>query len=118
MTSFHQSSLENRLLAEMPQEAFEAIRAHLQPVDLPLKYVLAEANAPVSYVYFPLHGIASITLKASKDRRLEVGLFGCEGMSSCSIPLGVDSAPYDTFMQVEGSGLRIAVADFAHALRD
>jgi CRP-like cAMP-binding protein len=117
MTSLHQSSLENQLLAEMPAEAFNAIASHLQRFDLPLKFMLAEANAPVSYIYFPLHGIASITLKATNERRLEVGLFGREGMSSCSVLLGVDQAPSDTFIQVEGSALRIAARDFDDALR-
>ena len=116
MTFLVQSSIENRLLAAMPPEAFEAVRPHLEPVPLPLRGVLAEAGTPVPYVHFPLTGIASTTVTTGTGRRLEVGLFGRDGMSPSSILLGVDRTPYDTFMQVGGSALRAPTAAISEAL--
>ncbi|MEO6339460.1 MAG: Crp/Fnr family transcriptional regulator [Caulobacteraceae bacterium] len=118
MTSLDQTSIANRLLAAMPSEAFEAVRTHLTPVPLPLRGVLAEADTPIPYVHFILDGIASTTVTTGTRRRLEVGLFGREGMSPNSILLGVDRTPYDTFMQVEGSALRAPIAALVQALQD
>ena len=51
------------------------------------------------------------------DRRIEVGIFGREGMSSTSLLLGTNVTPHETFIQVEGSALRIGAEEFRQALR-
>ena len=118
MSFLEQSSIENRLLAAMSPEAFEAIRPHLSPVDLPLRHVLIEAGLPAPYAYFLLSGVASTTIATANGRRLEVGLFGREGMAPSSILLGVESSPYDTFMQIGGSALQAPTAAVVQALEE
>ena len=46
MSVVSQSSLRNRLLAILPQESLARLQPHLEPLDLPLKMVLVEPDAP------------------------------------------------------------------------
>ncbi|MDQ0524124.1 hypothetical protein [Methylobacterium gregans] len=55
----------------------------------------------------PESGLASIISNTSEPRRLEVGLFGWEGMVSTALVLGADRTPHETTVQIEGTWLRI-----------
>jgi len=86
-------------------------RAQLEPdlkhVELPLRQVLLSPNAPIKYVYFLENGLASVVATTPDERRLEVGIFGREGMGSTAILLGDDQSPHEHFIQIAGSGHRI-----------
>jgi CRP-like cAMP-binding protein len=56
----------------------------------------------------------SSIVAANKDKRLEVGLIGCKGLTGLPIMLGNDRSPNETVMQVAGNGIRIP----ADKLRD
>ena len=47
---------------------------------------------------------------------VEVELVGCEGMTGTSVVLGSDRSPHQTYIQVEGSGQRIAVSKLRQAM--
>lgn len=101
----------------MPAEAFAVLQPHFTLVEAPLRTVLAEANTPTAFVYFLLEGIASTTITTGRGRRLEIGLFGREGMSPTAMLLGADRTPYETFMQVGGAALRAPAAALTDALQ-
>lgn len=48
----------------------------------------------------PESGLASIISNTSEPRRLEVGLFGWEGMVSTALVLGADRTPHETTVQI------------------
>ena len=112
-----QASVANRLLRMMPPEAFEALETDLAPARLPARHVLVRANTPVDQVHFPTEGIASTVAVSVQGRRLEVGIFGREGLSAPSLLLGSDQTPYETFMQVEGESLSLPAKRFEAAVR-
>lgn len=109
MLASMQSSVRNRLLAAAPAESFVRLAPHLQPVDLPVRRLLVEEQAPVRDVHFIESGLASM-VAASRDgvERIEVGHIGPEGMTGFSVLHGVDHSPHRTFMQTNGAALRIS----------
>ena len=54
------ATLQNRLLATLPQEAFDHLKSHLEPVSLLPRQVLYEQSAPIDRVYFPEQGVLSV----------------------------------------------------------
>lgn len=86
----------------MSADDFELLNPHLQGVDLPVRIVLEEPNTPFEWAYFPEPSLASVVAITTKGEKIEVGLFGPEGMSATSILQGADRSPLETFMQVAG----------------
>ncbi len=95
------------------------LQPHLVPVSLQLRQVLEASNLPIEHAYFIEHGLAfpSSQLEA-KNRRLEVGLIGRDGMTGIAIVLGSDRSPNETFIQIAGSGFRTSRDDLQVALHD
>jgi CRP-like cAMP-binding protein len=111
------SSLQNRLLRALAPEDFSLLQPHLEPVPLPKGAVVIEAHKPFDDAYFPESGLASVIFNTREGRRLEVGLFGREGMVSTALVLGADRTPHETQAQVEGTWLRIEAEALRQAIR-
>lgn len=106
----------NRLLATMPAEQLRLLTPSLEAVPLAMHEYLEEPHKPVPAVYFILSGIASIIAGNADDRRIEVGLIGCEGMTGLSVVLGGNRSPNATLVQASGSALRMPSAKLREAL--
>lgn len=104
----------NRLLAQLSEQDQGRLAPRLEPVDLPVGRILEESDVPEEYAYFPFSGVASTVGAGTRGRKLEVGLFGREGMSGTAIVMQSSQTPLETFMQVAGEGVRIR-ADDLHA---
>ena len=100
-------SIKNRILSRLSAADQALLKPDLEPITLTLRQVLETPNKPITHSYFIEYGLASI-VAANKDKRLEVGLIGCEGVTGLPIVLGNDRSPNETFIQVAGNGLRIA----------
>jgi len=107
----------NHLLASLAPADLSALESHLEALELPLRHVVEAANKPIKHVYFPTSGIVSVVASGPKDRKIEVGIIGREGMSGVSIVLGDDRSPHETFVQIAGDGLRIAADRLRHAMQ-
>ena len=116
MAVFDQSTVGNRLLRALPEQAFAALRPHLTALDLPLRYVLTEANEPNEFVYFIESGLGSVVATSSDDERIEVGHVGREGLGGYHVVLMTDRTPNRTFMQTPGTGLSVPVPAFLDIL--
>ena len=106
----------NRLLAALAPCDLKLLAPLLKPVQLKLRQDLERPNWPIDHAYFPHMGIASVVAVQGKDRRVEVGLIGCEGMSGSAIVLGNDRSPHETYVQVAGDGERITAAGLRAAM--
>lgn len=91
------------------------LKPDLEPVDLPLRHVLEAPNKPIKHNYFIEYGLASIVAVVGQ-KRLEVGLIGCEGVTGIPIMLGTDRSPNENFMQVAGNGIRIGADKLREAI--
>jgi len=116
MAAIDQSTVGNRLLRALPEQAFAALRPHLTALDLPLRYVLTEANEPNEFVYFVESGLGSVVATSSDDERIEVGHVGREGLGGYHVVLMTDRTPNRTFMQTPGTGLSVPVPAFLDIL--
>lgn len=77
--------------------------------------MLYEADQPAEYAYFLDSGIASIVAETGGSK-IEVGIYGFEGMGGISLLLDVDRTPFKHFMQVSGTGHRIAASALLDAI--
>ena len=98
----------SNLLSTLSKADFAAIEPHLSTVTLERNFPLEEPGKPVEKVYFLKSGVGSTVAFSRGGRRIETGLFGCEGMSGLSVVLRSEFSVLESFMQVEGEGLSIA----------
>ena len=101
---------QNNLIHTLTPDDRAAVEPHLSDVDLPARVVLDAPDAPIRAVTFPVTGVGSMIAFGPNDRRIEAGLFGCEGMSGIALVVGADRAPTETIMQVGGAGRRMEAA--------
>ena len=110
-------SAQNGLLAAMSRDDFALLKPKLEPLNLKTRLVLEPANKPIKHNYFIASGLASVIAIGKNGHRLEVGIIGREGMTGLPVVLGNDRSPNETFIQVEGTGSRIAADDLRRAMR-
>jgi CRP-like cAMP-binding protein len=109
-------SRRNRLLELLPADDFERLRPHLERVPLDYKFELSRAGKSISFVYFPVTGVASIVNTMQNGSAAEVGTVGNEGLVGLPIILGDTVAPSDVYVQVPGTALRMPAGLFRVAL--
>jgi CRP-like cAMP-binding protein len=108
---------QNGLLAAMSSNDLALLKPKLEPVTLKTRQVLEPANKPVKHNYFLTGGLGSVIAIGKTGDRLEVGIIGREGMTGLPVVLGNDRSPNETFIQVEGTGARIAADDLREVMR-
>ncbi|RYF51308.1 MAG: Crp/Fnr family transcriptional regulator [Cytophagaceae bacterium] len=101
------SSPANQLLEVLPTSSAEEFSAHLEPINLPVKFTMVQANQIPEHVYFITAGLASVVANNPDDEHIEVGHIGYEGMTATHLLHHVDTTPASTYMQIAGTGLRM-----------
>jgi CRP-like cAMP-binding protein len=109
--------IQNLLLSGLKTDDFALLEPHLQQVSVSRSEVIIHPNVPITHAYFVEDGIASIVADTKGGRRIEVGLYGRDGMGGTALLLGADRTPHENFFQVAGSALRIASGDLSRALQ-
>jgi CRP-like cAMP-binding protein len=110
------SGIRNKLLRSLAADDLALLQPHLEVIQLERGDVMIEPNQPIRHVYFPEDSIGSIVATVADHRRIEVGIFGRDGMSSTSLLLGADTSPHECFTQVPGSSLRLEADALRHAI--
>lgn len=106
----------NRLLKRLSNDDFRLLEPHLAAVDLPVRRQIETPHRRIEHLYFPDSGFASVVANGVKDRCVEVGLIGREGVTGLAVIMGTDRSPNDTFMQAAGAGQRISASAVHHAM--
>lgn len=110
MSSFAASrALENRLLSAFPFEIYQRLAAHLEPVTLSPQQILHPIGEAISYVYFPIRSLVSLTILLSNGSMLEVGLVGRTGFVGAAVILGRRESVQQAIVQVGDSALRLPI---------
>ncbi len=99
-------SIGNKILNALHPTHQAELGKELEPITLELKQTLETRNQPIEYVYFIEKGLGSIVAQAN-ERQIEIGIVGREGMTGLAVVLGNSQSPFETFMQIAGSGKRI-----------
>ncbi|MGG6265013.1 Crp/Fnr family transcriptional regulator [Leptolyngbya sp. AN03gr2] len=103
------SALENRLLAALPHEIYQRLLVYLEPVTLTTQEILHPIGEVISYVYFPIRSLISLTTLLSNGSVLEVGLVGHDGFVGTSVILGRRESVQQAIVQVGDSALRLPI---------
>jgi CRP-like cAMP-binding protein len=107
----------NVLLDSLSAADAAALVPNLERVTLARRQVLESPGAAISTVVFPENGIVSVMARAPRDRRIEVGLIGFDGMTGFGAILGDEVAINESIVQVPGHGWRIAAASLIRLAR-
>jgi CRP-like cAMP-binding protein len=106
----------NAILRNLSAADRDLLRPSLEPIDLPLRFRLADAGRRIEAVYFIEAGVASITTSVRHEAPIEIGMVGREGVVNLPALMGVDRSPSDSYMQIQGAGLRIGVEKLREAM--
>ncbi len=106
-----QTAVRNHLLRRLSAADFAQLAPHLRLDTLGRDCTILMADQPVETMWFMESGMVSIVAEKRDGRSIEVGVYGREGLSGCSLLLGSDRTPHHHYMQIEGSGWRIAPSE-------
>jgi CRP-like cAMP-binding protein len=107
----------NQLLGALSADDLALLTPDLTLVDLAVRAELERPNRPIKNVFFPEAGMVSVVANGARKKQMEVGIIGREGMTGLMVVLGNDRSPYSAYMQIAGSGQRIASDDLRSAMQ-
>ena len=104
---------QNMLLSMLPPDEYALLEQHLEPVEMHLHHLVAEANDRVRHLYFPQQGMMSVVTVMEDGTGIEAATVGREGVAGLPIFLGVETTPARLIVQLRGSAKRIEASRFA-----
>lgn len=106
----------NRLLAALPDDAYEDIERHLERLTLDNGTVLHKAGEEIRDLYFPLDCVISITVKMRDDRIVETGVAGSQEVVGVNAFMGGrETTQTEYIVQIAGDAMRIDAAPLREA---
>ena len=97
----------NRLLAALPADVYDRLRAAMTPVELRHAHRIYELGEPITQVYFPLTALVSLMIVLEDGKQVEMAAVGREGMAGLPVVLGSDSDGHVAMTQIPGRALRL-----------
>jgi|SRR5438093_3779769 len=107
----------NHILAALPPSDYRRIASRLEAVALRKGQPIHEPDGPISHVYFPRTGVASIVTRMAEGGTIEVATIGNEGMVGLSAYLGNGRSSTEVFAQIPGEAVRMTSRAFRQELR-
>lgn len=111
-TQGEQDVTRNRILARLPGEELERLRAHFEIVSLSHGDHVIVPDVPIRDVYFPLNCLLSLVTLMSDGACVESGTIGREGMSGIPVILNAAQTTMPTFAQIPGEAVRVKAEIF------
>lgn len=97
----------NTILNSISSDALERMRPAMEQVDLPIGMVICGSDEPISWVYFPQDAMISVVAHTDAGHSAEVAVIGPEGAAGLAVVLGASSTPYESMVQMDGTGWRV-----------
>jgi CRP-like cAMP-binding protein len=107
----------NHILAALPPTDYRRVASKLEPAAFSKRQPLHERDKPISHVYFPRTGVASIVARMSEGGTIEVATIGNEGVVGLSAYLGNGRSSMEVFVQIPGEAVRMSSSVFRQELR-
>ena len=107
----------NHILAALPPGDYRRVASKLEPAPFGRRQPLHEADKPISWVYFPRTGVASVVARMSEGGTIEVATIGNEGVVGLSAYLGNGRSSMEVFVQIPGEAVRMSSGAFRQELR-
>jgi CRP-like cAMP-binding protein len=118
MTSDITRQSANQLLNSLKPDAFERVAKRLRRVTLRTKEVVYKPNEPIEHVLFPENAVVCLMTVMSNGDTIEASTVGREGATWISASVGAPSMPCETIVVIEGTALRLPIADLDRELKD
>jgi CRP-like cAMP-binding protein len=100
-------AVNNVILLSLPDEEYNLLRPHLEPVELPQYEILHEPGEKIEHAYFLNDGMTSLVALSADGRSVEVGIVGKEGMVGMPLMVSLLRGTFRAIMQMSGTGSRI-----------
>ena len=97
----------NHLLAALPEQDYARLQSDLEPIAMPLGWVVYESGSQIGYVYFPTTSIVSLLYVMESGASAEIAIAGNEGLVGISLFMGGESTPSRAVVQSAGEGYRV-----------
>src|SRR5882724_1624224 len=107
MNSLSPDSIENHLLAALPDAEWQRWLPQLERVEMPLGLVLYESGGTLSHVYFPTTAIVSLLYVMENGASAEIAVVGNDGIVGLSLFMGGESTHSRAVVQSAGTGFRL-----------
>ena len=107
----------NRILASLSPADYRRIASKLEPVTFRSGQCLHEVAGPISYVYFPQNGVASVVARLDEGGIVEVATIGNEGVVGLTAYLGNGHSSMEVFVQIPGEAVRMEARVFRQEIR-
>ena len=107
----------NRVLANLPAADYRRVRSKLEPILFRQGQRLHEVDGPISHVYFPRSGVASVVARMHEGGTVEVATIGNEGIVGLAAYLGDGRSPMEVFVQIPGEAVRMEADAFRYEIR-
>jgi CRP-like cAMP-binding protein len=108
----------NQLLNSLKPDAFERVAKDLTRVKLRPKQVVYRPNEPIDHVVFPENTVLCLMTLMSNGDTIEAATVGREGASWISASVGAPSMPCETIVVIEGTALKLPIADLDRELKE
>jgi CRP-like cAMP-binding protein len=108
----------NQLLNSLEPAAFERVAKKLTRVTLRSKEVVYKPNEPIDHVLFPENAVLCLMTVMSNGDTIEAATVGREGASWISASVGAPSMPCETIVVIEGTALKLPIADLDRELKE
>lgn len=102
----------NRLLAALPNIAYDRIRPQFEPYELKYAENVYDQGQELKHVYFVESGIVSMLVATSATTTMEVAMVGNEGMAALAVFLGIKVSNNRAVVQGSGTALRMTAKNF------
>jgi CRP-like cAMP-binding protein len=102
--------LVNQLLAALPEADLARWLLLLEPVEMPLGWVVYESGRTLAHVYFPTTAIVSLLYVMENGASAEIAVVGREGLVGIALFMGGGSTPSRAVVQSAGRGYRLSAA--------
>jgi CRP-like cAMP-binding protein len=101
-------TIENKLLAALPDEIYETIAPHLIRVHLEQGQRLHDPNEPITDLYFPISCVLSITIAMRDGKEAEAGIVGRREVIGINAFMGGQETTQTTYIvQIAGEAMKI-----------
>jgi CRP-like cAMP-binding protein len=108
----------NQLLNALKPDAFERVAKRLRRVKLRPKEIVYKPNEPIDHVLFPETAVVCLMTVMSNGDTIEAATVGREGASWISASVGAPSMPCETIVVIEGTALKLPIADLDRELKE
>lgn len=111
-------AVRNHLLASLPAKEMKRLAPMLQPHTWRIREELHEPGKPITFVYFPVSGVASLVTSMEDGSTVEAATVGNEGLVGLPMFLETGTVSIEAFVQIPGECLRMKASLFRHEMQN